>query len=72
MHISFKIIKKNVFHFMLLDMFGTPLHAKAAVKTKQGLRKQPTQHHMVTRDCMCSNKKLLMMDTMVSETCRAA
>jgi hypothetical protein len=26
----------------------------------------------VTRDCMCSNKKLLMMDTVVSETCRAA
>jgi hypothetical protein len=22
--------------------------------------------------CMCSNKKLLMMDTMVSETCQAA
>jgi hypothetical protein len=25
----------------------------------------------VTRDCMCSPKKLLMMDTAVSETCRA-
>jgi hypothetical protein len=46
--------------------------AKAAVTTEQGYRKQPTQHHTVTRDCMCSNKKLLMMDTMVSETCRAA
>jgi hypothetical protein len=36
------------------------------------VRKQPTQHHTVTRNCMCSNKKLLMMDTMVSETRRAA
>jgi hypothetical protein len=43
-----------------------------AVTTEQGWRKQLTQHHTVTRDCMCSNKKLLMMDTMVSETCRAA
>jgi hypothetical protein len=33
---------------------------------------QPTQHHTVTSDCMCSSKKLLMMDTVVSETCRAA
>jgi hypothetical protein len=46
--------------------------AKGAVTTDQGWRKQPTQHHTVTRACMCSNKKLLMMDTMVSETCRAA
>jgi hypothetical protein len=46
--------------------------AFAAVTTEQGWRKQPTQHRTVTRDCMCSNKKLLMMDTMVSETCRAA
>jgi hypothetical protein len=44
---------------MLLDML------KAAVTTEQGWRKQPTQHHTVTRDCICSNKKLLMMDTMV-------
>jgi hypothetical protein len=43
-----------------------------AVTTEQGWTKQPTQHHTVTRDCMCSNKKLLMMDTVVSETCRAA
>jgi hypothetical protein len=43
---------------------------KEAVVTEQGWRKQPTQHHTVTRDCMCSNKKLLMMDTVVSETCR--
>jgi hypothetical protein len=43
-----------------------------AVTTEQGWRKQPTQHHTGTRDCMCSNKKLLMMDTIVSETCRAA
>jgi hypothetical protein len=35
-------------------------------------RLQLTQHHTVTRDCMCSNKKLLMMGTVVSETCRAA
>jgi hypothetical protein len=62
MHISFKIIK-FLFDFMLLDMFRT---------TEQGWRKQPTQHHTVTSDCMCSNKKLLMMDTLVSETCRAA
>jgi hypothetical protein len=46
--------------------------AFAAVTTEQGWRKQLTQHHTVTRDCMCSNKKLLMMDTMVSKTCRAA
>jgi hypothetical protein len=32
------------------------------VKTEQGWRKQPTQHHTVTRDCMCSNMKLLMME----------
>jgi hypothetical protein len=38
-----------------------------AVTTEQGWRKQPTQHHTVTRDCMCSNKKLLMMNTMVSD-----
>jgi hypothetical protein len=31
----------------------------------------PTPHG-VTRDCMCNNKKLLMMDTVVSETCRVA
>jgi hypothetical protein len=42
-----------------------------AVVTEQGWRKQPTQHHTVTRDCMCSDKKLLMMGTVVSETCRA-
>src|SRR5215475_6073938 len=45
--------------------------ALGAVVTEQGWRKQPTQHHTVTRDCMCSNKMLLMMDTVVSETCRA-
>jgi hypothetical protein len=75
MHINFKIIK-FYFTFLPLDMFRTPLcpssGAKAAVTTEQGWRKQPTQHHTVTRDCMCSNKKLLMMGTMVSETCRAA
>jgi hypothetical protein len=42
-----------------------------AVSTEQGWRTQPTQHHMVTRGCMCSGGRLLMMDTAVSETCRA-
>jgi hypothetical protein len=81
MHISFKIIK---FYFTLIcsTYFGhhcvhhqellIPAHAKAAVTTEQGWRKQPIQHHRVTRDCMCNNKKLLMMDTVVPETCRAA
>jgi hypothetical protein len=45
---------------------------RTKVTTEHGWRKQPTQHHTVPRDCMCSNKKLLMMDTVVSETCRAA
>jgi hypothetical protein len=31
-------------------------YSKAAVATEQGWRKQPIQHHTVTRDCMCSNK----------------
>jgi hypothetical protein len=43
----------------------------SVVTTEQGLRAQPTLHHTVTRGCMCSGGKLLMMDTVVSETCRA-
>jgi hypothetical protein len=35
-----------------------------AVTTEEGWRTQPTQHHTVTRGCMCSRGKLLMMDTM--------
>jgi hypothetical protein len=76
MNISFKIIK---FYFTLCcsTCFGHHcVHHQellsAAVTTEQGWRKQPTQHHKVTRDCMCSNQKLLIMDTMVPETCRAA
>jgi hypothetical protein len=41
------------------------------VSTEQCWRTQPTQHHTVTRGCMCSGGRLLMMDTVVSETCRA-
>jgi fatty acid desaturase len=37
----------------------------------QGWRTQPTQHHTVTRGCRCSGGKLLMMDTVMSETCTA-
>jgi hypothetical protein len=48
-------------------VFVTPLLLSAAIVEEL----EPTQHHTVTRDCMCSNKKLLMMDTLVSETCRA-
>jgi hypothetical protein len=59
--------------FLLLHMQSLVLvWCWVAVTTEQGWRKQPTQHHTGTRDCMCSNKKLLMMDTIVSETCRAA
>jgi hypothetical protein len=42
-----------------------------AVTTEQGWRTQPTQRHTVTRGCMCSGGRLLMMGTVVSETCRA-
>jgi hypothetical protein len=42
-----------------------------AVTTEQGWRTQTSQHHTVTRGCMCSGRRLLMMDTVVSETCRA-
>jgi hypothetical protein len=33
--------------------------------TEQGWRTQPTQHHTVTRGCMCGGGRLLMMDTVV-------
>jgi hypothetical protein len=76
MHISFKIINFFISLYAARHVSDTIVLlsrvAKAAVTTEQGWRKQPTQHHTVTRDCMCSNKKLLMIDAMVSETCRAA
>jgi hypothetical protein len=55
-----------------VSWFLHPCSVFTEITTEQGWRKHMTQHHTVTRDCMCSNKKLLMMDTMVSETCRAA
>jgi hypothetical protein len=48
----------------------TVVTARRAVTTEQGWRTQPTQHHTVTRGCMCCGGRLLMMDTTVSETCR--
>jgi hypothetical protein len=82
MHITFKIIKfyftlccSTCFghHFVHHQELVIAAHAvsgpRVAVTTEQGWRKQPTQHHTGTRDCMCSNNKLLMMDKMVSETC---
>jgi hypothetical protein len=42
--------------------------SSVTIVTEQGWGKQRTQNHTVTRDCMCSNKKLLMMDIVVSET----
>jgi hypothetical protein len=42
-----------------------------SVPTEQGWRTQPTQNHTVTRGCMCGGGRLLMMDSVVSETYRA-
>jgi hypothetical protein len=86
MHISFKIIKfislyaarhvsdtivPIIRSFLLLHM-----QSLVTVCCWVGCFLQPcsvvTRHHTVTRDCMNSNKKLLMMDTVVSETCQAA
>jgi hypothetical protein len=72
MHISFKIIK---FYFTLRcsTCFGhhcvyhqeLPSTAHAA----SGHRVMWFRLRTVTRGCMCSRGKLLMMDTVVSETC---
>jgi hypothetical protein len=59
---------KILFHSTLLNMFRVS-HAEAAVTTEEGWRTQPKLHHTVTRGCMCSSGKLLMMDTVVSKTC---
>jgi hypothetical protein len=60
---------------MLLYMFRTLLCPSSGAfhhcTTEQRWRTQPTQNHTVTRGCMCSGGRLLMMDTAVSETCRA-
>jgi hypothetical protein len=45
--------------------------SSSPVTTELGWRTQPKLHHTVTRGCMCSGGKLLMMDTVVSETCWA-
>src|SRR5215475_5448823 len=41
-----------------------------AVTTQQDWRTQRTKHH-TGRETACAAEKLLMMDTVVSETCRA-
>jgi hypothetical protein len=66
MHLFFKIVK-FLLQSMSLCMFRTLL----CPSTEQCWRTQPTQHHTVTRGCMCSGGRLLMMNTIVSETCRA-
>jgi len=45
-------------------------HEKAAVITLQDWRTQRTKHH-TGPETACAAEKLLMMDTMLSETCRA-
>jgi hypothetical protein len=85
MHICFNIIKIFYYTLCCSTCFGhhcvhhqepsTTAHAvlllPTTVTTEQGWRTQPTQNHTVTRGCMCSGGRLLMMDTVVSETCRA-
>jgi hypothetical protein len=77
----FSFILLDMFHTPLLSIISSflLLHMQSLVTVwfcvgcflQQGWRKQHAQNHTVTRDCMCSNKKLLMMDTVVSETCQA-
>jgi hypothetical protein len=58
-------------HHQELPIAQPRTQAKASLRTEQGWKKHRNQHHTVTSDCMYSNRKLLMMGTVVPETCRA-
>ena len=65
------VLKSLKFIYIIpLYMFRTPLCPSSEVTTQQDWRTQRTKHHMGP-ETACAAEKLLMMDTMVSETCRA-
>ena len=55
---------------MKFNFSGSETHEKAAVTTQQDWRTQRTKHH-TGPETACAAEKFLMIDTRVSETCRA-